>query len=111
VLFAVAASGDRVAARVIGRQAAEIVSLVRVAAGRLGLLDTAYGVVLGGSVLAARHPMLHDAIVSGIHAISPRARITVVTRPPVAGAALLALDALGAAPEAMQRLRSAAALG
>jgi N-acetylglucosamine kinase-like BadF-type ATPase len=56
VLFAVAAAGDRVAARVVERQAAEIVSLVRVAAGRLALLDAAYGVVLGGSVLAAPAP-------------------------------------------------------
>lgn len=109
VLFAVAANGDRVAARVVERQAAEIVSLVRVAAGRLGLLDAEYGVVLGGSVLAARHPMLHDAVVSGIHALSPRARITVLTTPPVAGAALLALDALAATPDAIHRLRAATA--
>ena len=106
VLFAVAAAGDPVATRVVERQAAESVSMVRVAAGRLGLLEAAYGVVLGGSVLAARHPMLHDAVVSGIHKISPRAGITVVTRPPVTGAALLALDALGAAPSAVQRLRA-----
>ena len=109
VLFAVAAAGDRVATRVVARQAAEIVSMVRVAAGRLGLLDAAYTVVLGGSVLAARHPMLHEAVVTGVQGISPRARITVVTSPPVAGAALLALDALGATPDAIHRLRGATA--
>jgi hypothetical protein len=81
--------------------------MVRVAAGRLGLLDAAYTVVLGGSVLAARHPMLHDAVVTGVHAISRRARITAVSQPPVLGAALLALDALGATPAATHRLRAA----
>lgn len=106
LLFAVAADGDPVATRVVERQATEIVSLVRVAAGRLGLLDAEYGVVLGGSVLAARHPMLHDAIEDGLRAISPKARITVVTHPPVVGAALLALDALGAAQDAGDRLRA-----
>lgn len=107
VLFAAAAAGDEVAARVVARQAREIVSLVRVAAGRLGLLDAAYGVVLGGSVLAARHALLDDAVAAGIRAHSPRASITVVTQPPVTGAALLALDAIGAPPAAAARLRTA----
>ncbi|RQW87853.1 ATPase [Micromonospora globispora] len=109
VLFAEAAAGDQVAARVVARQAAEIVSLVRVAAGRLGLLETTYGVVLGGSVLAARHPLLHDAVTAGIQAYSPRADITVVAQRPVIGAALLALDALDASPAAAVRLRAALA--
>ena len=109
VLFAAATAGDEVAAAVVARQAAEIVSLVRVAAGRLGLLERAYGVVLGGSVLAARHPLLHDAVVAGIHEHSPRAGITVVTQPPVLGAALLALDALDAPPAAVTALRAAMA--
>jgi N-acetylglucosamine kinase-like BadF-type ATPase len=107
VLFAAAAAGDEVAGRVVARQATEIVSLVRVAADRLGLLEAQYGVVLGGSVLAARHALLNDAVAAGIRAHSPRASITVVTQPPVTGAALLALDALGASRGAAARLRSA----
>lgn len=107
VLFAVAASGDDVAARVVRRQAREVVSLVGVAAGRLGLLEQAYGVVLGGAVLAARHPLLHDAIAEGIRVHSPHASITVVAERPVTGVALLALDALGAPPSAATRLRAA----
>jgi N-acetylglucosamine kinase-like BadF-type ATPase len=107
VLFAAAAAGDEVAARVVARQAREIVSLVRVAAGRLGLLEATYGVVLGGSVLAARHPLLHDAVSTGIRVHSPRASISVVTQPPVIGAALLCLDALGAPAAAAAQLREA----
>lgn len=107
LLFAVAAAGDEVAARVVRRQAREVVSLVRVAAGRLGLLEQTYGVVLGGSVLAARHPLLHGAVTDGIRAHSPHAGITVVAQRPVTGVALLALDALGAPPSAATRLHTA----
>ncbi|HEX2772763.1 MAG TPA: BadF/BadG/BcrA/BcrD ATPase family protein [Micromonosporaceae bacterium] len=107
VLFAAAAAGDEVAARVVARQAREIVSLVRVAAGRLRLLEAAYGVVLGGSVLAARHPLLHDAVSTGIWAHSPHASISVVAQPPVIGAALLCLDALSAPAAAAAQLREA----
>jgi N-acetylglucosamine kinase-like BadF-type ATPase len=107
VLFAVAAGGDEVAAGVVRRQAGEVISLVRVAAGRLGLLERPYGVVLGGSVLAARHPLLHDAVTDGIRAHSPYASISVVAQRPVIGAALLGLDAFGAPEAAAARLREA----
>ncbi|MEV4132034.1 BadF/BadG/BcrA/BcrD ATPase family protein [Dactylosporangium sp. NPDC049742] len=94
VLFAVAAGGDAVAGRVVTRLAAEIEALVKVAAGRLSLLDTAYTVVLGGGVLTARHPQLHGDILARLAALSPRATVTVLSSLPVAGAALLALDEL-----------------
>jgi N-acetylglucosamine kinase-like BadF-type ATPase len=106
VLFAVAAAGDPTARRVVDRQAREVVSLATVAAGRLGLLDQPYAVVLGGGVLRARHRLLDDAIRDGLRARSPRAEITVVEQPPVVGAALLALDALGASSAAATRLRA-----
>ncbi|MFC5002865.1 N-acetylglucosamine kinase [Dactylosporangium cerinum] len=98
VLLTVAAAGDAVAARVVSRLAAEIEALVRVAAGRLSLLDAPYTVVLGGGVLTARHPVLHTDILGRLAALSPRASVTVLSSPPVAGAALLALDALHGGP-------------
>ncbi|GAA4712806.1 BadF/BadG/BcrA/BcrD ATPase family protein [Phytohabitans rumicis] len=107
VLFAVAAAGDAVAQRIVARQAEEIVSLVRVAAGRLDLHDTPYAVVLGGGVLAARHRLLQDAIEEGVAAHSPYAALTFLTAAPVTGAALLALDAFGAPPSAIRVLRAA----
>lgn len=94
VLFAVAAAGDPAAASVVAQQADEIVALVRVAGTRLGLLAAPHVVVLGGGVLRARHPLLHDAVVAGIHDVAPYATVDVVTDPPVVGAALRALDAL-----------------
>ncbi|MET7425688.1 BadF/BadG/BcrA/BcrD ATPase family protein [Dactylosporangium sp. NPDC005555] len=98
VLFTVAAAGDTVASRVVARLADEIEALVRVAADRLELLDAAYTVVLGGGVLTARHPQLHGDILARLAALSPRASVTVLSSPPVAGAALLALDALHGGP-------------
>ncbi|MGE5827160.1 MAG: N-acetylglucosamine kinase [Micromonosporaceae bacterium] len=109
VLFTVAEAGDRVAGEVVDRQAQEIVSLATVAARRLGLLDAPFVVVLGGGVLRARPPRLHTAVVDGIHALAPKASITVVDAPPVLGAALSALDALGATPAAHEVVRAALA--
>jgi N-acetylglucosamine kinase-like BadF-type ATPase len=107
VLFTVAAAGDPVARRVVARQAREVVALATVAARRLGLLDRPHTVVLGGGVLAARHPLLHDAVVEGLLATAPLAKIGIVTDPPVAGAALLALDALAPpAPEVESAVRA-----
>jgi N-acetylglucosamine kinase-like BadF-type ATPase len=102
VLFAIAAAGDPVARTVVDRQAEEVVALATVAARRLGLLDQAYAVVMGGGVLTARHPLLHDAVVAGIQAAAPQATIGIVADPPAAGAALLALDALGGTENAVE---------
>jgi len=109
LLFAAATDGDLVARRVVSRQVEEISSLVRVAAGRLELLDAPYSVVFGGGVLAARHPLLNDAAAASIRAHSPHATIVLLAHPPITGAALLALDALDATPSAAARLRAATA--
>jgi N-acetylglucosamine kinase-like BadF-type ATPase len=107
VLFAIAASGDPVAASVVAGQAGEILAMARVAAARLDLLDAPHAVVLGGGVLRARHPQLHDAVLAGVRAQTLRAEVTVVYDPPAVGAALLALDALGASAAAEPVVRAA----
>lgn len=108
VLFEVAASGDTVAARVVARQAEEIVLLASVALERLGLgASAAVPVVLGGGVLAARHPLLVDAVVGGLRERVPGAEPTWVTAPPVLGAGLAALESVGASAEALERYRAA----
>ncbi|MFJ8163188.1 N-acetylglucosamine kinase [Streptomyces sp. NPDC096136] len=106
VLFSVAAAGDAVASAIVERQAEEVVALVSVALERLGLLEEEVPVLLGGSVLAARHPQLNGRIGELLSGRAPRARVSVVTAPPVLGAALLGLDALGAAAGAHGRLRT-----
>jgi N-acetylglucosamine kinase-like BadF-type ATPase len=96
MLFEIAAAGDGVATSIVMRQVKEVVLLASVAAGRLGLRNRPVDIVLGGGVLTARHPMLHDAVLAGLAEEIPHATVRVVDEPPVAGAVLLGLDALGA---------------
>ncbi|MFZ7089242.1 N-acetylglucosamine kinase [Curtobacterium sp. RRHDQ10] len=110
VLFEVADGGDEVARAVIDRQAEEIVLLVVAAMRRLGLERTtserSVTVVLGGGVLAARHPLLSDAVTARLAAAAPNAVPAWVTAPPILGAGLAALEAVGARPDALERYRS-----
>ncbi|UGY91436.1 N-acetylglucosamine kinase [Streptomyces gobiensis] len=109
VLFTAAATGDPVACSLVDRQADEIVALVTVTLTRLGLLADRTPVLLGGGVAAARHPRLHNRIVDQLADRAPKAAISVVTAPPVLGAALLGLDTAGArppSPAAHARLRA-----
>lgn len=111
VLFAVAAAGDRIASGLVDRQAAEVASLVTVTLDRLALREVPTPVLLGGSVLAARHPQLHDGLLERLVERAPYASVDVVTAPPVLGAGLLALDAVRAPRTAFARLRAAYAEG
>ncbi|MGO8958500.1 MAG: N-acetylglucosamine kinase [Streptosporangiaceae bacterium] len=111
VLFEVANRGDEVARNVLLRQADEICVMATVAAGRLGL--GVHGgdpvpVVLGGSLMTARDPILTAAIGAGLGAKLPGADIRIVDVPPVVGAALLGLDDFGAPASSAARLRECA---
>ncbi|HWU05968.1 MAG TPA: BadF/BadG/BcrA/BcrD ATPase family protein [Streptomyces sp.] len=106
VLFSTGAAGDRVARDLVNRLGDEVVTMASVSLARLGLLEEEVPVVLGGSVLAARHPALDDRIAGLLAVRAPKAVVRVVTAPPVLGAALLGLDRTGAAPEAHDRLRA-----
>ncbi|MGW1841830.1 N-acetylglucosamine kinase [Streptomyces sp. NPDC001966] len=106
VLFATAAAGDPVAGALVDRLAEEVVAMASVALGRLDLLDEEAPVVLGGSVLAARHPQLDARIAELLAVRAPKAVLRVVTQPPVLGAGLLGLDRTGAAAAVHERLRA-----
>ncbi|MFI6872868.1 N-acetylglucosamine kinase [Streptomyces sp. NPDC050400] len=106
VLFATAADGDPVARSLVDRMADEVVAMSTVALRRLDLLDEAAPVLLGGSVLAARHPQLDGRIRELLAERAPKATVRVVAERPVLGAALLGLDAVGASPEVHARVRS-----
>jgi hypothetical protein len=64
-------------------------------------------VLLGGGMLRSGTGLLYDEAVAGLARAAPYARPTPVAEPPVLGAALDALDAAGAPPEAAGRLRAA----
>lgn len=92
LLFEVAAGGDRVAADLVLRLAAEVAAFATAAIARLDWAAAPIPVVLGGAVLAAGHPMLDQAIRQRVSAAAPMVEYYVVTAPPILGAALLALD-------------------
>ena len=106
VLFATAASGDPVARSLVDRLADEIVTMAVVALTRLDLLAEETPVVLGGGILAARHPRLDSAVRTLLSERAPAAVPRVVTARPVLGAALLGLDHVGAPADAQARLAS-----
>jgi N-acetylglucosamine kinase-like BadF-type ATPase len=115
VLYKVAGSGDEVARSVVLRLADEVCVMATVAARRLGLTEPAgpdsrpVPVVLGGSLLSARDPLLTEAIRKQLAESIPGADVRIVDVPPIAGAALLGLDQVGAPAAAAARLRESAA--
>lgn len=106
VVFATAADGDPVARSLVDRLADEVVVMVTVALDRLGLRDAEVPVLLGGGLLAARHPQLDGRVQALLAERAPRAVPRVVTAKPVLGAALLGLDHTGAPPDAHARVRA-----
>jgi N-acetylglucosamine kinase-like BadF-type ATPase len=123
VLYEVAERGDEVANRIVLRLADEISTMAIVAATRLGLAGEApvapggqprsrvgapVPVVLGGSLITARDPILTDAVGRKLSAGIPGADVRIVDVPPIAGAALLGLDQVGAGPATAARLRASA---
>jgi N-acetylglucosamine kinase-like BadF-type ATPase len=106
VVLAVAGAGDEVATALVHRQAGEICSMALTVMRRLGLTGLATPVVLGGSLLAARDPLLTAGVTDAIKTAAPHADVRITDVPPVAGAALLGLDHLRAGPEAERRLRA-----
>jgi N-acetylglucosamine kinase-like BadF-type ATPase len=108
VVFEVASRGDQAARDLVLRQADEVCLMATVAAARLALTNSGARVVLGGSVLAARDPLLTTAITDRLSAELPGAEIRIADVPPITGAALLGLDHVGAPPSAAARLREGA---
>ena len=106
VLFACADGGDPVAGRLVARMAKEVVLLGTVALRRLRLHDEPAVVVLGGGVLTAGNRTLLNAVFDGFARQAPKAQPALVDVPPIVGAALLGLDALGADRSAEDRLRA-----
>ena len=106
VLFAVAAEGDQVARSLVGRQAAEVCVMAVAAMRQLGMSPAGVPVVLGGGVLESRDPLLLLEIDRQLAETAPGATARLLDLPPIAGAALLGLDHVGAATAPKLRLRA-----
>ena len=99
IVFAAAADGDPVAARLVADVADEIVAWAGAMIRRLHLTRTDVPVVLSGGIIRTTYAPFHDRIRighrrgrAGGHGFGS------LTVPPVVGAALLGLDRLGLAP-------------
>jgi N-acetylglucosamine kinase-like BadF-type ATPase len=97
VVFA-EAEHDGVAAAIVDRLATEVAALARVALDRLGLDE----VLLGGGLLQGEDSRVVEQIREGL----PGMTVRVTGAPPIVGAALLALDQVGADAEAQARARA-----
>jgi len=106
IVFQAAAEGDPVARFIIDQQAYEIVAMATAALRRVRALRAAIPVVLAGGIFRASDPAFHARIRAGLAAAAPRAEIRRLDAPPVLGAALLGLDALGLAGSVAARLRA-----
>lgn len=107
LVFAAAAEGDPVARTIVERQADEIVSMAGTAIRRLRMTGLDVHVVLGGGIFHNGFGPFFERIEDGVGRIAPAASVRILEAPPVAGAALLGLDHLGASGAAGTRLRSA----
>jgi N-acetylglucosamine kinase-like BadF-type ATPase len=99
------ADGDEVAAGILKRLVEETVLFATAALNQLDLAGKDVHVVLGGGVLRFGPAELADGVAEGVLAVAPRANVSVVGSPPVVGAALLALDQVGASDAAKARAR------
>jgi N-acetylglucosamine kinase-like BadF-type ATPase len=93
---------DAVAAAIVDRLRTEIIALARAAIARLDVTGEAVEVLLGGGLLQAGNGRLNGEIAAAL----PGAAVHTSASPPIVGAALLALDELGAGADAMARVRS-----
>jgi N-acetylglucosamine kinase-like BadF-type ATPase len=107
VVFETAARGDAIARSVIDRQADEVVALATTAIRRLRMTRLDVDVVLGGGIFRNDDAAFFDRIRDGVARVAPAATITVLSDPPVIGAAQLGLDRVGATRAAHVRARAA----
>ena len=106
VLFTVAAHGDPVARSLVDRQAAEICVMAAAAMRQIEMTSAGVPVVLGGGVLESRDPLLLAEVDRQLADAAPGASARLLDVPPIAGAALLGLDYVGAPTTPKLRLRA-----
>jgi N-acetylglucosamine kinase-like BadF-type ATPase len=107
VVFRVAAEGDPVARSLVERQADEVAIMAGAAIKKLRMSKIDVDVVLGGGIFRNGYRPFFERIEEGVRSIAPAANVSVLTVPPVVGAALLGLDRLDAPNQTKERVRRA----
>jgi N-acetylglucosamine kinase-like BadF-type ATPase len=102
---------DEVAAGILERLLDELAAFVRASVTRLGLTDGELDVALGGGVAQSLDGEALDALARRLADLGPVIELRPTQAPPVLGAALCALGAIGADPDAQERLRKELAHG
>jgi N-acetylglucosamine kinase-like BadF-type ATPase len=100
------AKRDEVAAGIVARLADEIAVMAKVALERLALTDEPAEVLLGGGLVQSGDGRLSSVVEAELRRVAPKATVTAPSSPPIVGAALLGLDAIGASAEAQARIRN-----
>ena len=92
-VFSAANRSDAVLGGILKRYAEELAGILVGMANRLGLGDSAFDLVLSGSVLTkGRHPALNDTLIRCVTAVYPNAEPVIVDGPPVQGAIRIARE-------------------
>jgi N-acetylglucosamine kinase-like BadF-type ATPase len=100
------AERDEVAAGIVARLADEIAVMAKVALERLALTDEPAEVLLGGGLVQSGDGRLSSVVEAELRRVAPKATVTAPSSPPIVGAALLGLDAIGASADAQARIRN-----
>lgn len=103
LVFEVAAEGDVVARSIVDRLADELVAMATALIRRTRQERAEPEVVLAGGVFRTRERGFHARLEQGIRRVSPGATLVRLDLPPVLGAALMGLEALGLDPAALER--------
>lgn len=106
IVFAAAEADDPVAVGIVRRLADEVVTFVAAVTERLDLRQQKPDVILGGGLMRAASAQVIESIELGVREVAPSATVIVAKTGPIAGAALLGLDELGAGPLAQERVRA-----
>lgn len=88
-------AGDAVAQQIIVDAAQLLSQNICAMSHAVGLADSAFDVILAGGVATGAAPLFHSTMRQSVQAVCPLAEIMVLQRPPVVGALLLAMDAVG----------------
>jgi N-acetylglucosamine kinase-like BadF-type ATPase len=97
--------GDEVALGVFRRAGEALGDAAGYVVRRLGMQGSAFDVVLAGGLWRAGTPALHEALERTVREVAPGAVPVLLEAPPVIGSALLALELIGAVPDAGVRDR------
>jgi N-acetylglucosamine kinase-like BadF-type ATPase len=97
---------DSAAHSILEHLADEVAAFAIAALTRLELESHGADVVLGGGLMRPAPEWMVERIRARVHAVSDSATVVVAHEGPIVGAAMLGLDEIGAAPEAITRARA-----